>query len=774
MPPRFRPCPDCGYAVEADAAHCPECGLLFGPGPSLLGKLFRKKRPTHHPDNFRALEGKLRGEIERLEAQLEHLRGTKRPLEERLEAARRQGRNPAPLLEALSGLEDAIVEAHGLILRQRTVLAGISVQRDHNDIRAFMDGVEQDADSHGAAALLQDRPDTRLLPAIELSGSLLAFELSPCGRWLAGLTGADLVSGRTTQQLLFWDLQAEPAAVRRLDLPAAGADTLVYSPSGALLAVGCSGGLQLLGCATARWIGQAALPGNARVSALCFGPSDDWLVVGTDRGDLLRFGCEHDTEHAKLKGERPVQAVRGFPVRGLAVLPDGSKLFSIAGGAARLWWVRGRQLMGFSSRDLDSPGLLAMEPGGRHLAVAERGFVAVYDTALAKQVGRFRIPSPALALRYNGDGERVAVHVAGRVLLGSPDSRRVLELPTGERPFEAVAFSKDALRAVLAVSPQPGHLEPCVVDYGTGGLVGFTRRAVVGLEWSVVEARRLRAEFELDRVASYKHERNWALKGQIEGMVRDAGLAAVYAVTRRAQAAEEVTRAGRELDLVERQLGELFAELEDLHAQLGRAVAVAPELEPYLDKLRVLPVAVSRGQVDALMQAIESTLRGSAGASEDQQRQALTQLERFQAHVGALERLANDLSGPFWGNPERPLLVDGLRKLARDFPGWVDTMLASIASSAIGRIDTVEESFGLDKLREQRARIAGQTHSGGDVAAEADMLLEDALGHGLMGKDATEAERQANERALDEEARRLDAETRAFLETQQVAKDRTL
>ncbi len=747
---------------------------MFGPRPSLLGRLFRKRGPTHHPDNFRALEERLNAEIARLEEQLEHLRSTKRPLEERLQVARRQGREPKPLLEALSGLEDAIVEARGLILRQRTVLAGVAVQREHNDILAFMDGVEESSEHRNASAMLQDRPDTRALSSIELSGPLLALAWSPRGRWLAGLTGVDLLGGRSTQQLLFWDLQADPAVLRRLDLPSSGADSLLFSPSGELLVVGCAGGAQVLGCAIARWIGEATLPGNERVTAMCFGPSDGWLVVGTDRGDLVRFSCEHLDDRVIMRGERPVQAVRGFPVRGLAVLPDGSKLFSVAGNGVRLWWVRDRKLMGFSGRDLAGPGLLVMDQGGRQLAVAEQGFVAVYDEALTKQVGRFRVPGPVQALCFHGDGERVLVQVDGRLLLGSPDSRRVLELPVGEAPFEAVAFSPDALRAVLASVPAAGRIEPRIVDYGTGGLVGFTRKAAVGLEWAVVEARRLRAEFELDRVASYKHERNWALKRQLEGMVRDAGLAAIYAVTRRAQAAEEVTRGSGDFDLVGRQLGELFAELEDLHAQLGRALALAPDLEPYLDKLRVLPVAVLRGQVDALMQAIESTLRSTQGASEDDQREALAQLERFQAHLGGLERLANDLSGPFWGNPERPLLVDGLRKLARDFPGWVDTMLATIASSAIGRIDAVEESFGLDRLRDQRARIAGQAHGGGDVAAEADYLLESALGHGPMGKDATENERQDNERALDEEARRLDAETRAFLETQSVGKDRTL
>jgi hypothetical protein len=183
-----------------------------------------------------------------------------------------------------------------------------------------------------------------------------------------------------------------------------------------------------------------------------------------------------------------------------------------------------------------------------------------------------------------------------------------------------------------------------------------------------------------------------------------------------------------------------------------------------------LPVSVLRGQADALMQAIEATLRGTQGASEEDQCQALEELEGLQVHAKALSKLANELSGPFWGNPERPLLVDALRKLDRDFPSWVDAMMARIASSAIGRIDAIEEQFGLDRLRDQRARIAGQAQGTGDVGAEADLLLESALGHGPLGKDATEQERRDNQAALDEEARKVDAETRAFLETQRITR----
>jgi hypothetical protein len=774
MPTHFQPCPECGYAVQIGAPHCPDCGLILAREHSFFGRLLGRRGPTHHADNLRAVETRIGAEVARLEAQLEHLQGTKAGLESRVGVARREGRDPAPLLEALAGLEDAVVEAMGLIQRQRAVRAGIAVQRDHNEIRAFMDGVEGETERAGPARLLQDEPAVRELPPVQQTAALMQLAWSPCGRWLAGLTGVDLIAGDTAQRLLFWDLEADPVAMRSLEVPASGACCIGFSAAGDLLAVGCVGEVRLLDCARAAWAGSGALragPGPAvQLRCLAFGPRGDQLVVGTERGDLVRFSCARVGGDPQLGASRPVPAVQGFPVLDLVITPDASKLFSSGGGALRLWWLRGGQLMGFSRRDQPGASLVDLDRRGERLAVAEQGFVAVYDATLSKQLGRFRVPSAVSALRFAGDGERVAVQCGDDILLGSPDSRRVLVLPTGEGTFELAAFSPDALRVALASDDGGPKLR--LVDFGSGGLVGFTRKAMAGLEWAVLEALRLRAEFGLDQIGSFAKERNLSLHRQIKDMVRDAGLAAIYAVTRRAQAAEEITRAGKggDLPFVAQHLEGLFAETEDLHAQLQRALPVGPDLEPYLDKLRVLPVAVLRGQADALMQAIEATLRGTQGASEDDQRAALLELEGLQRHAGALSRLANDLSGPFWGNPERPLLVDALRKLDRDFPGWVDAMMARIASSAIGRIDAVEEQFGLDRLRAQRARIAGQAHGPGDVGAEADLLLESALGHGPLGKDATEQGRRDNQAALDEEARRVDAETRAFLETQRITR----
>jgi hypothetical protein len=172
MSARFQPCPDCGYAVETGAPHCPDCGLILVHERSLFGRLLGRKGPTHVPDNLRAVEGRIGEEIDRLEAQLAHLRGTQASLESRVSAARRDGRDPAPLLEALAGLADAVVEAMGLIQRQKAVRAGIAVQRDHNDIRAFMGGVEGSTERHGARKLLLDEPEIRALPPVEESAGL--------------------------------------------------------------------------------------------------------------------------------------------------------------------------------------------------------------------------------------------------------------------------------------------------------------------------------------------------------------------------------------------------------------------------------------------------------------------------------------------------------------------------------------------------------------------------------------------------------------------------
>jgi len=306
-------------------------------------------------------------------------------------------------------------------------------------------------------------------------------------------------------------------------------------------------------------------------------------------------------------------------------------------------------------------------------------------------------------------------------------------------------------------------------DLGGGGLLGRTWAASAGLARAMAQAATLREEFGIGAGTPGTLVRDLALKAQIEAMVRDAGMAVVYTVTRRAQVAEGLTRAGRSLEEVGRHLAGLFAELADLHAQLGRALPLAPDLGPTLRKLELLPVSVLRGQVDALLQAVEAVLASTRDAGEEALRSAVERLRALQAHLDRLARLANDLVGPFWGNPERPPLLESLARLQRELPGWLDLVHARIASVISGRLDAVEESFGLDRLHAQRARIAAEAQ-GADVAAEADWLLESALGQGPMGKQHTEQERRGAQDALEAEWRRVRAETDAFLETQHAAR----
>jgi hypothetical protein len=462
-----------------------------------------------------------------------------------------------------------------------------------------------------------------------------------------------------------------------------------------------------------------------------------------------------------------VQAVPGFPIRGLAIGPDGLLLWSSGGPGLRIWWVRQRQLVPFSERPAEGVGLLAAHRSGSRIAVEQAGLAAVYDAGLSQQLGRVPALAGISALAFAPDGERLLLLDGDALVLGSPDARRGRGLlPAGG--VLAAAFAPDGLAAIYA-STVAGGVAIERLDLDAGGLVGRTFAAAAALERALEQAARLRAEHGLDRVAALRSSRTLALRAQLEAMVRDAGLAVVYAVTRRAQLAEELTRADGDLPAVGRVLADLFAELLDLHGQLVRSLPLGPDLAPAITKLELLPVAALRGQVDALLQAAEATLSGAHGAPEEAQRAALERLRAQQAHLERLARLANDLAGPFWGNPERPPLLAALAGLQRDFPGFVDAMLARIASSAIGRIDAVEESFGVDRLRDQRARIAGSAQ-GGDVAAEADWLLENALGNGPLGKEQTEAERRGARESLDATWRRLDAETRAFLETQRAGR----
>ncbi len=759
MAERFIPCPECGFAVEAGREFCPDCGLHLRHKASLFGRLMGRGAPQRNPENLRALEARLQAEVERLQEHATHLEATRRPLQERVDGARSQGRDPGPLLEAIRGIDAAIQEARLLVQRQRAVLAGVDVERSHNRIRAFMAGLEDDADGQSLDQLLSGEPERAALPLPAGLERLSGLAWSPCGRWLAGLTG----EGR---QLLLWSLE-QPGPPRSIEIPHARADLLAFSHDSELLALGCRGGVQLLATAEAEHTAAALLPGGGwgvapTVTALAIEPGGAWLAVGDNKGQLHRFACDDG-----LRALQSQRGAHGFGLAGLAVEPGGLRMFSAGSGTVRSWWVQGDKLVGFSSRELAGAGHIGFDPGARRIAVAQGGFVSVWDASMSHQLGRFGLEGHLRSFAFFGDGQRLACWSSRGLVLGSPASRKIFTLWNTGAELTAVAFAPHALRAACATEDPDGALSLELVDFASAGLVGLTRKAMAELENSIREAIRLRSAFELERPGA-RAAKESALVTHLRGLVRDAGLSAVYAVTRRAQAAEEATRRGGELDEVVRQLDLLFGELDDLEDQLERARVQAPDLEPYLQRLRVLPVAVLRGQVDALMHNIEVTIRSGDVADEESLRVALARLRRLEAHVGDLERLANGLSGHFWGNPERPLLVEALRRLQRDFPGWIDAMLARIVSSAIGRIDALEESFGLDVLRDQRARIAGQAGAGGDVAAEADWVLRNAMGEGVLGKDHTEAERQGAVEQLDAEWRRLDAETRAWLEMHRV------
>ncbi len=110
MSERFQPCTECGYAVKVGEPHCPDCGLILSRERSLFGRLLGRKDPTHHPDNLRAVEARVATEIERLDAQLAHLRTTKASL--------------ASTDLDIINLELSIEESHGLLERQILAVLG--------------------------------------------------------------------------------------------------------------------------------------------------------------------------------------------------------------------------------------------------------------------------------------------------------------------------------------------------------------------------------------------------------------------------------------------------------------------------------------------------------------------------------------------------------------------------------------------------------------------------------------------------------------------------
>ena len=673
-------------------------------------------------------------------------------LDERLGLARGQGREPGPLLAALREADAAVQQAALLLERQRALLAGVDVERSHNRVRAFMARMEESAGQGDPAELLRDAPPRRSLCLPAGAGSLAGLRWSPDGRRLAGLTG-------DRRRLLLWDPGADEEP-EQLELPQGQATALAFHPTREILFAACGDGLHLADLGTGRWQcgvqrrPAPSTPSSSAVRCLCIAHDGSWLALGLQDGGLQRFALDPTGELRLLEHQR---RAHDQAVTGLVASPDDLQLFSAGGGELRQWWVRGDCLIGFTRKPLAGAELLDLSSDGRRLVVGQGHAISWWDQGLSRMQGRCIVMGRVQGMSFASDGQRVLIRSAVRLEIGSPSSRRVFPLASfAAGSLRSAACSPDALRVAcfLQESRDKGRLE--LLDLGAVGLAGMTRRALRQLRRATDLAGELSRE--LDR------ERRTSLLGQLRGLVRDAGLSVVYAVTRSAQAVEEAARRGGELGSVHDQLDLLFAELHDVEALMVQAVEVAPALEDYLAKLRQLPIAVLRGHVDVLMEAIERLIRSTEGAAEERLKATLLRLAQLEKHALGLEGLANGLSGSFWGNPERPRLVEALGRLRRDFPTYVDALVARIASSAIGRLDPLEEELGLDELAAHRARIGRRSGGRGEVAEEADWLLEKALGEGPLGKDETERERGRASRDLDAEWRRLDAETRAFLE----------
>jgi WD40 repeat protein len=135
----------------------------------------------------------------------------------------------------------------------------------------------------------------------------------------------------------------------------------------------------------------------------------------------------------------------------LAVSPDGGRFAVASAGVVRVTEARQRdgrwEQRAFLLKGQAAPVTeLALTADGAWLLVASGGqLVTMWDAAAGKKVGMFRSTRPDLRLAaLSRDGQRLAVANMSRVVLwGTPNGRRLLELPGHAGVVTSVAFSPD-------------------------------------------------------------------------------------------------------------------------------------------------------------------------------------------------------------------------------------------------------------------------------------------------------------------------------------------
>jgi WD40 repeat protein len=183
---------------------------------------------------------------------------------------------------------------------------------------------------------------------------------------------------------------------------------------------------------TARHVLHGLPPEFARATYRFWSLSADGaVVVGRFQGfaDQERQGTWHFWNTAMGKEDRPGLKTHHLASRAAdccwCLSPDGRMLaMTTEGGVVEVWDTRSGKRLALDAEPVAQ--MLSLDPGGRHLALADRGEVSLWDLDTGKRVWHVNPTGErASALTFTADGKTLAV--------GSATSITMLDVATGKR-----------------------------------------------------------------------------------------------------------------------------------------------------------------------------------------------------------------------------------------------------------------------------------------------------------------------------------------------------
>lgn len=232
--------------------------------------------------------------------------------------------------------------------------------------------------------------------------------------------------------------------LRRLsftEIPAA----VALSPSGALVAVGGFGFLDLVELATGKQLAHLADPiGHLSINALAFSPDGKTLAAAGDAGRVKLY------DGATAKELRAISGLSKI-VNAVAFAPDG-KTLAVAGvdNAVSLFAVSGEPGAVLRAHKTWIAAMIFSIDGKQLVSADQNANVIVWDRASGKPVEELRGDNGwTYALAASPDGKLLAWGADGGVQLWDRAGKRAgAKLPTARSQITTVAFTPDGKHVI--------------------------------------------------------------------------------------------------------------------------------------------------------------------------------------------------------------------------------------------------------------------------------------------------------------------------------------